>query len=53
MSRITWDFSRSERVAGTVSDPARGTLQPFDFDPQQTPEPEVVNALWELIGTDP
>ena len=53
VSRITWDFSRSERVAGTVSDPARGTLQPFDFDPQQTPEPEVVNALWELIGTDP
>ena len=52
MSHITWDFSKPDRVAGTLSHPTRG-LHAFDFDPQEQPEHEIVNALWELMGTDP
>lgn len=35
-------------MAGTVSNP----LRTFDFDPDTTPNFEVVNALWDLMGTD-
>ena len=48
MSKITWQFEAPARVAGTVSTPLRA----FDFDPQATPNFEIVNALWELMGTD-
>lgn len=48
VSKITWQFEKSDRVAGTVADP----LRTFDFDPATTPDHEIVNALWELMGTD-
>jgi kinetochore protein Spc24 len=47
VSRITWQFERRDRVAGTVSNP----LRTFDFDPA-TAEFDSVNALWDLMGTD-
>jgi kinetochore protein Spc24 len=48
VSKITWQFEAPARVAGTVSNPLRA----FDFDPQATPNFEIVNTLWELMGTD-
>lgn len=50
VSKITWQFDRPTRVAGTVSTPSQ--LRPFDFDPAATPDFEIVNQLWEMMGTD-
>ena len=48
MSKITWQFDAPARVAGTVANPMRT----FDFDPATTPNFDLVNALWDLMGTD-
>ncbi|PRW57531.1 kinetochore Spc24-like [Chlorella sorokiniana] len=48
VSKITWQFEAPARVAGTVANPMRT----FDFDPATTPNFDIVNALWELMGTD-
>lgn len=48
VSRITWQFERPARVAGTVSNPLRA----FDYDPAATPNFDIVNSLWDLMGTE-
>lgn len=48
VSKITWQFEQRDRVAGTVSSPLRA----FDFDPAATPDFEITNTLWDLMGTD-
>ena len=48
VSKITWQFDAPARVAGTVANPMRT----FDFDPATTPNFDIVNALWDLMGTD-
>ena len=48
VSKITWQFDAPARVAGTVANPLRA----FDFDPAATPNFDIVNALWDLMGTD-
>lgn len=50
VSKITWHFDRPNRVAGTVSTPSQ--LCPFDFDPAATPDFDIVNQLWEMMGTE-
>lgn len=50
VSKITWQFDRPNRVAGTVSTPRQ--LRTFDFDPATTPDFAIVNELWDLMGTD-
>ena len=49
VSKITWQFDRPNRVAGTVSTPSQ--LCPFDFDPAAMPDFDIVNQLWEMMGT--
>ncbi|KAL4452276.1 hypothetical protein ABPG75_007938 [Micractinium tetrahymenae] len=50
VSKITWQFDRPARMAGTVSTPSQ--LRPFDFDPAATPDFDIVNQLWEMMGTE-
>jgi kinetochore protein Spc24 len=48
VSKITWQFEKRNRVAGTVSNP----LRVFDFDPAAMSDFDITNALWDLMGTD-
>lgn len=49
ISKITWHYEQSDRVAGTVSDPALGDIQLFDLDPAAMSEYALVNALWDKL----
>lgn len=49
ITKITWHYERSDRVAGTVSNPARGDIQLFDIDPASMSEASLVNALWDKL----
>ena len=51
ISSITWQFDRCSHrsVVGVVSDPDRGDIRPFSFDPELTPTFDIVNALWDLM----
>ena len=48
VSKVTWQFEAPARVAGTVCNP----LRTFDYDPGTTPNFEIVNSLWDLMGTE-
>jgi kinetochore protein Spc24, animal type len=49
VSKLTWQFDKSDRVVGTVSDPANGDIRRFELDPKAVPRAEIANRLWDLI----
>ena len=50
ISKISWQFDRTDRVLGAVSDPVSNDIRKFEFDRDQTDDFQMVNRLWELVG---
>lgn len=49
ITNVAWNFDRSDRVAGTVSDKKKGDVRRFDFDPAVQDRAKIIEQLWELM----
>ena len=49
ISGINWHYEEAANYKGHVSNVTKGSVTPFDLDPQQTSEIDATNQLWALI----
>lgn len=50
ISMIVWQHDQKHRIKGVVSDTARSDIRPFDFDPEEDSDFDIVNEIWALIA---
>lgn len=49
ITKVSWHFEKQDMVSGTVSYPNTGDIRPFEFDPKNMSQFQVVNTLWDML----